>query len=247
VERLTWLGHATVLLETGGARILTDPVLGRRVAHLRRQTALPASPGQLDAILVSHLHHDHLDPRSVRTLDGGALLVVPRGAGRSRAIRSLGHEVHELGPGETLALGDVRVRAVPAIHDGKRLPMLPESPALGFVVEGPSRMYFAGDTALFDEMRTLVEGLDVALLPVWGWGGRLGPGHMNPDEAAQAAALLRPRIAVPIHWGTFLPYGAAKSHDRFLRAPGSVFAERVAHRAPEVQVVVLAPGESLDL
>jgi L-ascorbate metabolism protein UlaG (beta-lactamase superfamily) len=247
VERLTWLGHATVLLETAGTRLITDPVLGSRVAHLRRHAPAPVNPGRLDAILLSHLHHDHLDPRSVRMLNPGALLVVPRGAGRSRAIRSLGHRVHELGPGETLALDRVSVRAVPAVHDGKRLPMMPESPALGFVVEGPSRIYFAGDTSLFDGMSTLAEDLDVALLPVWGWGGRLGPGHMNPDEAAQAAALLRPRIAVPIHWGTFLPFGAAKSHGHFLRAPGEVFAERMAHHAPDVRVEVLAPGQSLEL
>ena len=247
MERVTWLGHATVLLETGGARVLTDPVLGRRVAHLRRHAAMPVTTGRLDAVLVSHLHHDHLDARSLRGLDADALLVVPHGAGRSRAIRSLGREVREVGPGDVVDIGGVRVRAVPATHDGKRLPLLPESPALGFVVEGPRRIYFAGDTALFDGMRTLDEHLDGALLPVWGWGGRLGPGHMNPDEAAQAAALLRPAIAVPIHWGTFLPYGTAKSHGHLLERPGPVFADRVAQRAPGVRVVLLAPGESLEL
>ena len=247
MERLTWVGHATVLLETGGARLLTDPVLGRRVAHLRRHSPMPVSPGRLDAVLISHLHHDHLDVRSLRSLDAGALLVVPRGAGRSRAIRSLGREVHELAPGESVDVGGVRVRAVPAEHDGRRLPFTHDSPPLGFVVEGPRRIYFAGDTALFEGMRALAEDLDVALLPVWGWGGRLGPGHMNPDEAAQAAAMLRPAIAVPIHWGTFLPYGAAKSHAHLLRAPGAVFVDRMAHWAPQVRVEVLAPGESLAL
>ena len=78
-------------------------------------------------------------------------------------------------------------------------------------------------------------------------GTRLGPGHMDPDQAAQAAALVRPEVAVPVHWGTFLPYGAHHRHGRLLHVPGTVFAERVAVHAPDVRVVVLAPGESQPL
>jgi L-ascorbate metabolism protein UlaG (beta-lactamase superfamily) len=70
---------------------------------------------------------------------------------------------------------------------------------------------------------------------------------MDPDEAAQAAALLRPRLAVPIHWGTYLPFGRHRQLQRLLEEPGPAFAERVAQRAPEVRVVVLAPGERLEV
>lgn len=247
MERLTWLGHSTVLIQTAGASVLTDPLLRGRVVHLRRHTTTPAVPERLDAVLVSHLHHDHLDPPSLRAVDPSAVLVVPRGAGRARAVRHLHRSVHELAPGESLAIGGARVRAVPAAHDDRRLPLTARATALGFVVDGGHRVYFAGDTELFDGMRAIAGDLDVALLPVWGWGGRLGPGHMDPDQAAQAAALLSPALAVPIHWGTFLPVGLRRRHARLLRLPGEVFARRVAERAPHVRVAVLAPGESLAL
>ena len=235
-ERVTWLGHASVLIETGGARLLTDPVLGRRVAHLRRHAPLTPDPGRLDAILISHLHHDHLDRASLRALDPTAPVIVPRGAGRTRIVRSLGREVHELDAGDSITVADVRIEAARAVHDGRRLPLADQMPALGFVIQGGQRVYFAGDTELFDGMRAIgAEPIDVALLPVWGWGPRLGPGHMDPDQAAQAAAMVRPALAVPIHWGTLLPLGSRRRLGRLLHTPGAEFAERVAARAPGVR------------
>ena len=247
MEQVTWLGHATVLIETGGARLLTDPVLRQRVVHLRRHVPLPGDLGRIDVVLISHLHHDHLDVPTLRALGGTAPIVVPRGAGRARQIRTLGRDVHELAAGDAVSLAGARIRAVPAVHDGRRLPLHADVPALGFVIEAERRVYFAGDTELFDGMRELGDDLDVALLPVWGWGGRLGPGHMDPDQAAQAAAMVRPAVAVPVHWGTFLPLGTRKRLGGLLRTPGAAFAERMAQRAPDVRTVVLAPGESLPL
>lgn len=246
-ERVTWLGHATVLIETGGARLLTDPVLRPRVAHLRRHPPMSPVPEHLDAVLVSHLHHDHLDLPTVRALDPAAPLVVPAGAGRTRAVRSVRRTVLEVRSGEAISIAGVRVRAVPAVHDGRRTPLDPDVSPIGFVVEGGRRVYFAGDTEVFDGMRELGDHLDLALLPVWGWGPRLGPGHMDPEQAARAAALLRPAVAVPIHWGTLLPLGTARRHGRLLRVPGEAFAARVRELAPEVRVAVLAPGETLEL
>jgi L-ascorbate metabolism protein UlaG (beta-lactamase superfamily) len=242
---LTWLGHASVLIEVGGARLLTDPVLRRRVWHLRRQVPVPPVPERLDAVLISHLHHDHLDLPTIRALDPAVPLVAPWGARRTRALGSLRRDVHELRAGEETTVGGVRVRAVPAVHDGRRTPLAAPTPALGFDVTGERRVYFAGDTELFAGMAALSGGVTVALLPVWGWGPRLGPGHMDPDEAARAAALVRPAVAVPIHWGTYLPLGGRRRHARLLRAPGRAFAEHLARRAPGVRAVVLAPGGSL--
>jgi L-ascorbate metabolism protein UlaG (beta-lactamase superfamily) len=104
---------------------------------------------------------------------------------------------------------------------------------------------FYGDTDVFDGMRELEGTLDVALLPVWGWGPRVGPGHMNPSRAARAAALIRPRVAVPIHWGTLMRPGVWWRHDTAL--PTRQFGELVAQQAPEVTVQVLEPGERLEL
>jgi L-ascorbate metabolism protein UlaG (beta-lactamase superfamily) len=242
-ERLTWLGHSTVLIETAGTRLLTDPVLRRSVGHLRRRGALPRVPDRVDAVLVSHLHHDHLDLPSIRALDPAAMLVVPRGARRMRAIRGMRREVHEVAPGDAVEVGAVRVRAVEAVHDGRRVPWGPRAAALGFVLDARCRCYFAGDTEVFDGMRAIGDGLDVALLPVAGWGPRLGPGHMDAGQAAEATALLRPAVAVPIHWGTFRRIGMRDAGG----SPAAAFARSVAERAPGVHVSRLAPGDSLVL
>lgn len=233
-----------MLIELAGARLLTDPVLGSRVAHLRRHARDPGTPSRLDAVLLSHQHRDHLDIPSLRRLDAGAPILVPAGAGRT--LRRLGRTAVELTPGDERAVGAVRVRAVPAVHDGRRVPFGPPVAALGFVVEGRRRIYFAGDTEPFDAMAGLAP-VDVALLPIWGWGPKLGPGHMDPAEAAAATALLRPAVAVPIHWGTFLPAGLARRHGRLLSAPPQAFAARVAELAPATRVEILQPGGSLPL
>jgi L-ascorbate metabolism protein UlaG (beta-lactamase superfamily) len=243
-NRITWLGHSTVLLELGGVRLITDPVLRARVLHLRRRVAAPEAPGQLDAVLLSHLHYDHLDMPSLRRLDDGAILVVPRGGARS--VRRLRHELVELAAGEELAIGQARVRAVPAIHDGRRMPVGRGAEAIGFVVESGPRVYFAGDTEHFDAMADLAP-LDVALLPIWGWGPSLGPGHMDPEEAAAAAVLLRPSVAIPIHWGTFRPLALRRADEALLDEPPRRFKARCATLTPETRVEVLLPGQALTL
>ena len=106
-------------------------------------------------------------------------------------------------------------------------------------------MFFAGDTDLFDAMEGLVPDLDVALLPIWGWGPLIGPGHLDPSRAAEAVARLRPRVAVPIHWGTLRPFYRG-TRARFLREPAEAFVAAARERAPETTVNVLAPGESLE-
>src|SRR5689334_16463840 len=117
-DRMTWLGHATVRFEMAGARLLTDPLLRSRVAHLRRH-APPAPPaGPLDAVLISHLHRDHLDVPSLRRLDRGVPVVVPRGG--TAPLRRTGRPLIELSPGEAYEVGGARVLAVPAEHDGRR-------------------------------------------------------------------------------------------------------------------------------
>jgi L-ascorbate metabolism protein UlaG (beta-lactamase superfamily) len=247
-ERITWVGHATVLIELAGQRVLTDPLLRRRIGHIVRHAPAPA-PGVaegLDAVLLSHLHLDHADTRSLRTLDRNVPVLAPRGAGG--LLRRLGFRtVHEVAPGERVELGALSVTVVEAVHDGRRHPLAAQADALGFVAAGAHRVYFAGDTDVFDGMAALAGSLDVALLPVWGWGPTIGPGHMDPPAAAHAAALLRPRVAVPVHWATFYPVGLARWRRAPLTEPGPAFARLVAAAAPDVDVRVLAPGQTLDL
>lgn len=166
--------------------------------------------------------------------------------GAARLLARAGRPVHEVVAGGVVRVGDVTVRAVSADHDGRRHPLGRAVPALGYIVEGRPPVYFAGDTGLFDAMSELGD-VDVALLPVAGWGPRLGPGHMDPADAARAAALIRPRIAIPIHWGTYRPVGSEHRHGPLPAASGTAFAEALSAFAPEIRCAVLSPGERLDL
>jgi L-ascorbate metabolism protein UlaG (beta-lactamase superfamily) len=248
-ERLTWIGHATVLLEVGGARLLTDPLLRNRVGHLRRRVPAPAPDAtqDIDAVLVSHLHLDHLDVGSLKRLRRDVAVLAPAGAGA--LLRRVGFaRTTELRAGERAEVGGAAVLAVHAVHDGRRHPLATlAADAIGFVVSGAHSVYFAGDTDLYDGMAEMAGTLDAALLPVWGWGPSLGSGHMDPLAAARALALLRPRVAVPIHWGTFFPALLARLRGSALVEPPREFARRARALAPGVDVRVLEPGQALAL
>jgi L-ascorbate metabolism protein UlaG (beta-lactamase superfamily) len=247
VLRITWVGHSTVLLDLDGVRLLTDPVLRARIAHLRRVGARvdASSVSDVDAVLVSHLHYDHLDVPSLLRVGRSAQVVLP--AGSTRLLRRRGFtRVAQLGVGEELDVGAVTVAATEAEHDGRRTPFGLDRPAVGYLVTGSARIWFAGDTDLFDGMSGLAPGLDVALLPVSGWGARLPPGHLGPRTAAEALQRLRPRVAVPIHWGTYRQLGLTR-RDEALRAPAEAFVEHAAELAPDVDVRVLSVGETLEL
>lgn len=247
-DSATYVGHATVLLELDGTRLLTDPVLRKRVGPLVRHGAPPApeTTERLDAVLVSHLHHDHADLASLRRLGRDVRLLVPPGSRRFFERRGFGAVV-ELAPGESAAVGELTVTAVEARHDGGRRRFARHTEAIGFLVAGRRRAYFAGDTDYFPGMEDLSPGLDLALLPIWGWGPNIGAGHLDPEGAARAAAALSPRLAVPVHWGTLYPFGLHHLRGAPLRAPGEEFAAALRRLAPQVEARVLSPGESTPL
>ncbi|OGO57118.1 MAG: hypothetical protein A2V85_17805 [Chloroflexi bacterium RBG_16_72_14] len=245
---MTFLGHSTVLIEVDDLRILTDPMLRDGLGPVRRQVeaVLPELFADLDAIFISHGHHDHFDPPSLRRIPGRPTVIVPRGFGRLAARLDLG-PVEEVEPGDRLTIDRVHFEVVEAAHSGRREPFGPDGPATGCVVAGSRTVYFPGDTDLFPAMGALAGRLDVALLPVWGWGPTIGDGHLDPVRAAAAAAILRPRLAIPIHWGTFYPAGMRRVAPGPFDLPGRAFADAAAGLAPDVPVRVLAPGEALAL
>jgi L-ascorbate metabolism protein UlaG (beta-lactamase superfamily) len=240
---LSYVGHATVLIELDGVRILTDPVLRSRIGPLRREALVPqgGSGGAPELVLVSHLHRDHVDLPSLRRLGRSTRLVCPAGTGRFFAKHGF-TGVEELAAGRSIEVGDVVVTAVEAVHDGGRAP-LHHGPAVGYLIAGTRRVYFAGDTDLFDGMSDLGEP-DVALLPIWGWGPSLGAGHIDPRRAARAAAMIHPGIVVPIHWGTFYPRFLKHLRPDPLFLPPQEFALAMDELAPEIEVRILAPGMS---
>jgi L-ascorbate metabolism protein UlaG (beta-lactamase superfamily) len=246
VDFLTYLGHATVLVEVEGVRVMTDPVLrpGASLLHRMPHAADLREYTEVDLVLISHLHHDHLDLPSLRQLRDDPLIVVPEGA--EEWMRRKGFtNVTQMAPGDVLSHLGVTVRCTMAVHSGKREPRGPVAMAVGYVIEaGPATVYFAGDTALFPGMADLVPGeLDVALIPVWGWGLVLGHGHQNPRTAADAVALLTPRYAVPIHWGTFAVTGLHRLRFQRMESPPHEFAEAVATLGLDTEVLVTPPGD----
>jgi L-ascorbate metabolism protein UlaG (beta-lactamase superfamily) len=236
--RLRWLGHSTVVVDLDGVRVVTDPLLRRRVMHLRRKAEI-APPDDIDVVLLSHLHYDHLDLPSLARIGVDTHVVVPRG-GR-KALRGF-ERVTEVEPGTRFEIGRLQIRVTEAVHDGRRRPIGAHIPAVGYVLDGSRSVYFAGDTDLFDGMRDLAP-VDIALLPIWGWGPSVGEGHLDPYRAAEALTLLRPTCVVPIHWGTYRVIGAQDTG----RAPAEAFAVAALQTAPEVDVRVLPVGGSLEL
>jgi L-ascorbate metabolism protein UlaG (beta-lactamase superfamily) len=242
---LDFIGHSSVVVGLDGVRLLTDPVTRARVGPLRRVEPVPSRDRlrDIDAVLISHLHWDHLDVPSLRDLGRGTAMFVPIGAGGW--MRAAGFtDVREMSVGESAIVGGVVVRAVPAVHSGFRPPLGPTAPPLGFVVRGSRSIYFAGDTDLFDGMGALGEPIDLALLPVWGWGPTLGRGlHLDPLRAAQSLRLIRPRAAMPIHWGTYWPHALGRVFPERLVEPPAAFVEYAAELAPDVRTVPTAVGD----
>ena len=222
LARVTWIGHSTVLLELDGVRLLTDPVLRPRVLHLRRVAAPAAEVGAVDAILISHRHRDHLDAKSLARFDRATRVIAPK------RVRGFANVV-EVAAGDEVQVGAVSVTATPAEH---------VRGSVGFLVTGSARIYFAGDTDLFDGMRELAP-VDVALLPIGGWGPGVPEGHLDPVRAVRALELLRPRVVVPIHWGTYTRIGLKREEEE----PARRFAELGA----AFDVRVLPVGGSLDV
>ena len=242
--RVTFVGHATVLLEMAGLRILTDPFLRRGLGPLARHGPLPhpAALGRIDLVIVSHAHPDHFDPRSLDVLEGEPVLVVPRGLARFARTRTW-QRVVELTQGRSTTIASLGVQAVDARHWST--PGAPPADPIGYLLDGGASVYFAGDTGRFAGLRELAGRADLALLPVWTWGPHLGPGHLGPRAAAEVLVDIAPvRAAVPIHWATLYPRRLHHLWRRPLREPGERFAAHAARIAPTVDVRVLAPGSA---
>jgi L-ascorbate metabolism protein UlaG (beta-lactamase superfamily) len=244
---ITWLGHASVLVELDGKRVLTDPVLRGRVGPLRRiaPAVRPHAVGSVDCVLLSHLHADHADVPTLRELVRSGPIVAPYGARRWLTGKGLG-DIRELHPGQDVSVGNMTVLAAPARHSLRRGPLGPKAEPVGYVIQGSSSVYFAGDTDLFAAMAELRGSIDVALLPVSGWGPRVPAGHMDPERAAAACALIAPAATIPIHWGTFALWRPARRPANPERHAHE-FAALVKRYAPAVEVRVLLPGQRISL
>jgi L-ascorbate metabolism protein UlaG (beta-lactamase superfamily) len=268
--QITWWGHATTTIELAGTRILTDPLLSGRLAHLRRIGGPDPAPDALraDAVVISHLHGDHLHLPSLRRLPPSMRIVAPRGTARliARAASSLSDQLEEIDLDGTVAVGPVTIRAVAAAHDHKRLPLSRHAaPALGFVLSGgpgdasddpadtaqaAETIWFAGDTGLFDAMGD-IGPVQVAVVPVGGWGPTLGEEHLDPTRAAEAVRRVGARDAVPIHFGTFWPMGLRRVqpavYEKLFLSPGRRFVDELERACPGTRAHLLQAGDSMQV
>lgn len=254
MTKVSYIGHATVLVDIGQIRVLTDPILRDRFFFMQRNghNSGPAlmSHHPPDVVLLSHLHYDHADLPSLRSLPSTTPVVAPKGSG-SYLARWANVDVYEVAEGDRLQVGDVEITALPADHDNAYPLPRPATASVGYALRNHFSVYFAGDTDLFDGMEDIGQDfdLDIALLPVWGYSHRVGSGHLTPMTAAQALTRLQPRVAVPIHWGSFRYLGPRflwKGAD-YMNTPPHAFAEYASRLAPETEIRVLRPGQSTEV
>jgi L-ascorbate metabolism protein UlaG (beta-lactamase superfamily) len=247
--QVTYLGHASLLIETGGQLLATDPVFSERVARIftRRSTASTFRPEDWprpSGVLISHGHHDHLDYRSLKRLGANTPVVVPWGLATHLRLHGF-TDVRTLRPWETLDLGPWRVVAVPARHFGGRLPLVQTSGYQGYMLCGPATIYFAGDTG-FDAgiFRAIAKRfrLDLAILPIAGalvpWFRR---NHMNAVEAVAAFQQLGAARMLPIHFETF-PASFEAAH-----RPRQQLLREAERLGLGDRITILAEGGSLSI
>jgi L-ascorbate metabolism protein UlaG (beta-lactamase superfamily) len=207
--RLTWIGHASWLVQLDGVSLLIDPVLSENIGPIHRNVPAALTPETLpriDVQLVTHNHRDHLDVRSLRAV--GRPIIGGLGLAAFFASRAL--TCSELAWWSEMRVGPVTVRFVPAQHWSRRgLNDTNETLWGGFVVEGSSaRIYHSGDTAYFggfSEIGRRTGKIDAALLPIGAYDPAwfMRKQHMNPEEAVQAFIDLGAAKFVAMHWGTF--------------------------------------------
>ena len=246
---LTWWGHSTSTWQDSGTTVLFDPVLTARLGHLRRVRGPipPLDAARADVILVSHLHADHTHLPSLRLIPAPAVLIAPAGSRRLlKPIMMHGVRLREVEPGDLAEFGGLQIRVLAADHDGRRLPGSPHrGPALGYLVDGTRRCWYPGDTGpniALDE----VANVDIALMPVGGWGPTLGQGHLDAEQAAQVVRRTQPDSVVPVHWGTWWPMGLPQ-RPSLIDGPAVAFAEHIARVAPTTSVHLLRHGQSVKL
>lgn len=217
--RITWFGHSSVLVEIDGVSVLTDPVWSERTSPVsfmgpKRFHPVPMPLEDLpdvDVVVISHDHYDHLDHPTIVTLSEttDVAFVVPLGVGAHLEHWGVPPErITELDWWQSYTHGQLKLTATPARHfSGRGVTDRDETLWAGWALTGPQhRVFFSGDTAMFPELATIGEQLgpfDVTLIESGAYNAFWRDVHIGPEQAVRAHEMLRGRVMMPVHWGTF--------------------------------------------